>query len=114
LFNKFNCEVEGDVLPIADNPCDVNGDGEVNIADINTVLAEILRVAASHRADGFDPDATYDVWGFLNVYKGEMELYPVRIVYHGSGFAPNPCDVNHDGEVNIADVNCIIDAILSL
>lgn len=86
---------------------------------MNAELAEILGVAATRLgtawlAEGFDPDATYDVWGFLNVYKGEMELYPVRIVRHGSGDVPtNPYDVNGDGEVTLADVNCIVDRIIS-
>ena len=115
LFDKFNCGIEGGTY----DPCDVNRDGEVNIADVNAELAEILGVAATRLgtawlAEGFDPDATYDVWGFLNVYKGEMELYPVRIVRHGSGDVPdNPYDVNGDGEVTLADVNCIVDRIIS-
>lgn len=115
LFNKFDCEIEGGVY----DPCDVNRDGEVNIADVNAELAEILGVAATRLgsawlADGFDPDATYDVWGFLSVYRGEMELFPVRIVRHGSGDMPaSPYDVNGDGEVTLADVNCIIDHIIT-
>ena len=53
---------------------------------------------------------TYDVEAFLTVYRGEMELYPTIIKVVGDEFLPE--DVNHDGEVNIADVNCVIDYIL--
>ncbi len=53
---------------------------------------------------------TYDVEAFLAVYRGEMELYPTIIKVVGDEFLPE--DVNHDGEVNIADVNCVIDYIL--
>ena len=53
---------------------------------------------------------TYDVEAFLTVYRGEMELYPIIIKVVGDEFLPE--DVNHDGEVNIADVNCVIDYIL--
>ena len=59
-----------------------------------------------------DLSKRYDVKGFLTVYKGTMELYPSMINEHGApGFLPE--DVNQDGEVNIADVNCVIDAILT-
>ena len=59
-----------------------------------------------------DLSKRFDVNGFLTVYKGAMELYPVMIKEHGAvDFLPE--DVNRDGEVNIADVNCTIDAILT-
>lgn len=47
------------------------------------------------------------VEGFLTVYKGELELYPILI-----GSPDNPFDVNKDGEVNISDINMVIDSIL--
>ena len=31
------------------------------------------------------PGETYDVDGFLTIYKGQLELYPIRIVKHGEG-----------------------------
>ena len=43
------------------------------------------------------------VEGFLTVYKGELELYPIPY---------NPFDVNRDSEVNISDVSSVIDTIL--
>ena len=43
------------------------------------------------------------VEGFLTVYKGELELYPIPY---------NPYDVNRDSEVNISDVSAVIDTIL--
>ncbi len=52
---------------------------------------------------------TYDVEGFLTVYKGQLELYPIKVVKHGD-FVKG--DVNGDGEVTLADVNLLIDIIL--
>ena len=46
------------------------------------------------------------VEGFLTVYKGELELYPIPVAQD------NPYDVNKDGEVNISDINIVIDSIL--
>jgi hypothetical protein len=59
-----------------------------------------------------DLDAVEYVEGFLTVYKGELELYPISF-----GGGDEPCgikgDVNNDGEVNIADINALIDIILT-
>ena len=63
-----------------------------------------------HEFDNIDPTTLNYVEGFLTVYNGQLELYPVIIevvpIYE-------PEDVNHDGEVNILDINLVIDAILS-
>ena len=56
---------------------------------------------------GIAPAEDTYVEGFLTIYRGELELYPIQI---GIG---NPYDVNGDGEVNISDINAVIDAILS-
>ena len=49
--------------------------------------------------------------GFLTVYNGTLELYPTKVQ------PLNDCglkgDVNGDDEINIADVNALIDIILS-
>lgn len=59
-----------------------------------------------------DLDAVEYVEGFLTVYKGELELYPISF-----GNEIPDCgkkgDVNNDGEVNIADINALIDIILT-
>ena len=62
----------------------------------------------------FDPNKTYDVWGFLTIYNNEREIFPIKVKEHG-GVDPEPLkgDVNGDGSVNIADVNLVIDMILS-
>ena len=59
-----------------------------------------------------DFSKTYDVEAFLTIFSKDKlkELYPILIVEHGK---ENPFDVNHDGEVNIADINALIDMILS-
>jgi len=56
-------------------------------------------------------DETYDVEGFLTVYKGQLELYPIKVKKHGEIEYPIG-DVNGDGDVSIADVNALIDIIL--
>lgn len=58
--------------------------------------------------DGFPMSSTYYIEGFLTIYKGELEFYPIVI--------KSPTlkgDVNEDGEVNIADINALIDMILN-
>ena len=62
-----------------------------------------------------DQSATYDFEAFLTIFSANriMELYPINMKKHG---VPTPLelyDVNHDGEVNIADINALIDMILS-
>ena len=54
-------------------------------------------------------DKTYDVKGFLTIYRGQLELYPIMVKEH-SVYPVG--DVNGDGEVTIADVNMLIDIIL--
>ena len=61
-----------------------------------------------------DLNEHYDIWAFLTVFHEIMELYPVKIQKHGG--VPTDIeryDVNKDGEINIADVNTLIDYILS-
>ena len=69
------------VLP---NPADVNGDGEINIADANNVIHIIVNGGGSGHSHA-----------------------PSR------EDGPIVGDVNGDGEVNMADVNTIINTILS-
>lgn len=119
LFDKFHI----DITPGGGSShyviCDVNWDNEVNIADINALIDYITSHSATCgpsrlSRDDIDPDATYDVEGFLTIYRGELELFPTKVSRHG-GFIPpfDRWDVNGDDEVTIADINCIIDFILS-
>ena len=64
--------------------------------------------------EGATYDGKYYVEGFLTVFKNELEFYPILI--KGGPEPPEPIkgDVNGDGEVNIADVNCVIDVILGM
>lgn len=116
MFDKFHCEV----IDTVSDPCDVNHDGEVNIADVNALLSVLLKSATMRQGfmwpdNAFDPDAAYDVWGFLTIYRNELELYPTKIARHGMGnLSGVEFDVNGDGEVTIADVNAVIDRILSM
>ena len=120
IFDRFNVEVI-DELPIVYHPCDVNWDHEVNIADVNALIDVILNGVPSRNTlglspDDVDPEKTYDVDGFLTVYKSQLEIYPVRIANKGASDPIIPThdryDVNGDGEINIADVNSILDIIL--
>lgn len=58
-----------------------------------------------------DFNDTFYVEGFLTVYNGVVELYPIEV----NGGEP-PCglkgDVNGDGEINIGDINALIDILL--
>jgi len=73
-----------------DIPGDVNGDGEVNIADMNKVIDVIIN-GGSH--------------GHGHAPTNESQI--------GSDDWSNITDVNGDGEVNIADINAIINMILT-
>ena len=57
----------------------------------------------------------HDVWAFVSVYNGEIELFPVSIDKDPDEDDPVIIyeDVNRDGEVNIADINAVISGILS-
>ena len=68
-------------------PGDVNGDGEITIADANTVIIIIVNGGGSS-GHSHIPDPNGD--GFINL-----------------------ADINGDGEVSIADLNALIDIILS-
>ena len=81
-WNQFG-HIIGDVSQF--DPGDVNGDGEITIADANSVVIIIINGGSNGHNHVPDPDGQY-----ISV-----------------------ADVNGDGEVNIADVNAIIDRILS-
>lgn len=59
-----------------------------------------------------DPTKTYDVEGFLSIYKNEREIFPILIKVHGGQGGWLKGDVNGDGSVNISDVNVLISIIL--
>ena len=120
MFDRFDAEII-DYWEHVCYPCDVNWDNEVNIADVNCLINAILNGLTDAPYHGFtpddvDPDATYDVDGFISIYKNQLEIFPIRITRYGT-LPPPPFhdrfDVNGDGEVTIADVNCIIDFILN-
>ena len=110
IFNKFNVEIIEDYGPGGEMSPDVNMDNEVNIADINCIIDRILKGQTTPEWVG--GDGTYDIIGFVSVYKGMIEIIPIKIVHHGGKYVLIG-DVNWDGELNIADVNVIIDLILS-
>ena len=110
IFNKFNVEIIEDYGPCGEMPPDVNMDYEVNIADINCIIDRILKGQTTPEWVG--GDGTYDVIGFVSVYRERIEIIPIKIVHHGGKYVLIG-DVNGDGELNIADVNAIIDLILS-
>ena len=118
LYDKYNIPVE-----TPHNPYDVDWDGEINIADINAIIYAIIYGVPNYNSlnwspQDFNPNLTYDVWGFLSIYNGTLEFYPSRIVKHYDGWiwppiTPHlPLDVNGDGDINIADVNALVDFIL--
>ena len=88
---------------------DLNGDGEVNIADINMVI-EVILTGKTYPTGNDTGTQYYDVEGFLSLYQGELWLYPTLIARkHSLCIIGDP---NGDGEVNIADVNFLVNIIL--
>ena len=83
VWNRFQHieEFNADIIP-----GDVNGDGEITIADANNAIEVIVNGGSSGGHS--------------------------RVPNPNGGFWINIIDANHDGEVNIADINAIIDMIL--
>lgn len=110
IFNRFNVEIIEDYGYGWEISPDVNMDYEVNIADINCIIDRILKGQTTPEWVG--GDGTYDIIGFVSIYKDRIEIIPIKIVHHCGKYVLIG-DVNGDGELNIADVNVIIDLILS-
>ena len=79
---------------------------ETNIMMVDETGQMILFDKFGIMEEGATYDGKYYVEGFLTVYKNELEFYPILIK---GGYIKG--DVNGDGEVNIADVNCLIGII---
>ena len=95
LYNRFGVEIIPPILPMV----------LPDISFVNNLIDRIL----SGKTVINDPE-TYYVEGFLEVYMGEIELIPTYIeAIHAS----QSDDYNGDGEVNVADINALIDYILS-
>ena len=82
---------------------------ETNIMMVDETGSMILFDKFNVMEEGATYDGKYYVEGFLTVYRDALEFYPILIK---GGLEPVRGDVNGDGEVNIADVNCVIDVIL--
>ena len=92
-WREYITEIIGDIHPISSVTCTAT-------------------TPPTLKSDAFA--ASYN-WAKLNVPQGSLAKYKnadewKKFVYIN---ADNPYDVNSDGEVNIADVNCVIDAIIS-
>lgn len=103
IYDRFNVS-----LPTPERvypPC--YWSGEITIADVNFLIDVII----SHTGM-IDWDGTYDMNGFIEVYYGTVEFTPTEIIFHGDAKDYSVCDLNNDGEINIADVNDLINIIL--
>ena len=123
-FVKFGhaSPVEPEIMPIEEVMTDMVhwylGFEDVNIVlpsgeETNIMMADetgsmILFDKFNVMEEGATYDGKYYVEGFLTVYRNELEFYPILIK---GGPEPIKGDVNGDGEVNIADVNCLIGII---
>ncbi len=123
-FVKFGhaSPVEPEIMPIEEVMTDMVhwylGFEDVNIVlpsgeETNIMMADetgsmILFDKFNVMEEGATYDGKYYVEGFLTVYRNELEFYPILIK---GGSEPIKGDVNGDGEVNIADVNCLIGII---
>ena len=102
VYNRFNINIPFNNLKDNWEPrLDVNHDGEVNIADVNCIIDMII-------GGGHSVNYRKYVIGFVGAYRGELQFYPVEC----NSQHPD-CDVNWDNEVNIADINLIIEYILT-
>lgn len=102
VFNRFNINIPFNNLKDSwESRLDVNQDGEVNIADANCIIEKII--TGNNSVNG-----RMYVIGFVGAYRGELQFYPVEC----NSQHPD-CDVNWDNEVNIADINLIIEYILT-
>ena len=104
MSNKFDIDIPFNNLKDSwESKLDVNQDGEINIADVNQVIEEII--TGQHATVG---SRSY-VTGIVGVYRGMIAIYPIEISQEDQ--RPS-CDVNWDNEVNISDINIIIDYII--
>lgn len=69
---------------------------------------QVMQMVTDWSAQG-----TFDVEGFLGLFNGAMQIFPISIKKHGVP-TYDLCDVNLDGEVTVADVNLVIEVILGL
>ena len=99
MFNRFNIGITPPVEPIV-----------VEEINVGTIVALIDRILTGNV--NFIPPETYDVTGFLSSYGRDhtLELYPTYIQANPRVWND---DFNGDGEVNLADVNVLIDIILT-
>jgi len=106
VYNKFNTTITYEY-----DACDLNGDKEVNISDLNALIDVILTGQRPELPSGDPEGYDYYVDGFVSIYREQLELFPINIVHYGW---PQSIwgDSNLDNEVNIADINCIIDVII--
>jgi hypothetical protein len=104
VYNRFGVEV-----PVL-NPYDVDLDGQVGIADVSCIIDRILR--GQNTPEWLAAGNTYDVVGFVSVYRDELEIFPIEVVYHGGSYVLIG-DVNSDGELTIDDLSCLVDVVLS-
>ena len=74
---------------------------------INDGTGEIILFDKFNIMEGVNINNVNYVEGFVSVYNDVLEFFPIRVK---GGYLKG--DVNGDGEVNIADVNCLIDVIL--
>jgi len=104
VYNRFGVEV-----PVL-NPYDVDLDGQVGIADVSCIIDRILR--GQNTPEWLAAGNTYDVVGFVSVYRDELEIFPIEVIYHGGSYVLIG-DVNSDGELTIDDLSSLVDVVLS-
>jgi hypothetical protein len=99
MYNKFNVGITPPVEPIV-----------VEEINVGTIVALIDRILTGNAI--FDPPKTYDVTGFLSAYGRDhtLEFIPTYIQANPRVWGD---DINDDGEVNLADVNALINIILT-
>lgn len=112
MYNPLNLPIPD--VGAAPSRWDVDGDGEVNIADVNRVIDIILsgtKEYVSSWTTSEDGETRYDVDGIVNVYRGMPEVLATAIRLHGAAQRLKG-DMNDDGEVTVSDVMALVDHLL--
>ena len=118
MYNRYNIEITNEGPGLVINPCDLNNDGELSIADLNKLINIILSGEYEYYLpEWYNPywtnDNLYYVEGFVAIYNEKLQLVPTKIVKHGLLQPILWGDVNRDLEITVADVNCLVEIILS-
>ena len=119
IYNRFGIQIP--VIVYDFGPNDIDGNGCVDIRDLNILINYIVTGKLSvppfiimAKNNEYSWDNCY-VEGIISVYRNELQLLPICVTISNHGGSTDPkkrLDVNNDGSINISDVNELIRIIL--